>query len=186
MNNAPEAITSPTEAVNAQAQPATTTGPAVINAGRKQEPKTYLNLLAAARYFALQIPQSYVRRLEKLYSVRNSLPQDEEPVQIRQEQREKIEGDIQKLEASYQDFIQHFPDEEEKKVLTSITDRAMSIKRRELEEHDKLGQKYVAAREIKAEIELFRQEVDGLRVFLPDLIMASQSLDVFLNQKFDF
>jgi hypothetical protein len=185
ITNAPQGMTPPTKVLQAQAQSSAKIGSPLPNKERKLEPKTCLELLETTRLFALQTPQRYPQRLEKLYSVRDSLPQGEEKVRNNQELRANIEGEIQKIEALYRDLLQSTP-EEVKDGLITIKEKTVTPMRQQLEEHDKQVEAFRAARENRAEIEKFKQQVLGLRAKVPDVIRALQGLEAFLNEEFEF
>jgi hypothetical protein len=182
----PGAVTFQTAAATAQAQAqaAMNAGSASINGGRKQEWKRYLDILLAARQVAREAPQIYTQRLEMLYSVRDTLPQDEGVARNHQEERLKIEADIQNIDISYQNIMQH-SSEEVKNTLMTIKESTISAMRRQLEENDKLREKYRAARENKTEIAIIRQQKGRWKSLVPGLIKELQGFQVFLDQESD-
>jgi hypothetical protein len=178
-------MASPRVGLQVNALAPTGTEPTTFNENPKREhKKTCLDLLNATRQFALKAPQSLPQTLQKLYSVRHSLPQDDVTLEKHQEQRGKIEGEIQNLEALYQALLQHVP-EDEKDGNMWVKERTVASKRRQLEEHDKKWDLYRAARENRNEINMFTKQVSGLKALVPNVIKALQDLEMFLNQQLD-
>jgi hypothetical protein len=174
MDNSPPTMASPTEASQANVPSSTNRGSAIGKNDRKSLPAPFIEFLDKTRLITLQAPTWYRQRLEKLLSVKNSLPQEDVTTETHDEKRSKIERDIQKLEVSFQEILKDLP-EEEKEVVMMMKERRLGLKRRQLEEHDMRG-------ENRKEIEIFWQQVKCLRTLVPDVRKALQGLEVFLTE----